>query len=192
MSGMSAANDPIPLPLAARSAGIPARTLRNWIASGKLAAIRGQRGWLVRPGDIAQIAAMIDNHAASARPAVGLADELAADMAASLHTPREDAVNAASEAMVAADQRAEAEALIGRIIAPFVAEQTRLAEELGRVKGERDELRRRAEAAEVERDELRAQAAPQPPSEAEAPRVGEDIPEAPGELWGRLTRWWRG
>ena len=184
MNGKQAATEPIPLTLAARSAGIPARTLRNWIASGKLAAIRGQRGWLIRPGDIAQIAAMIDSHAASENMADGMADGLAAKLAAPRAEDADGAATAASRAAIAAtDQQAQAKALVQQLLAPFIAEQTRLAEELGRVKAERDaqdatiaELRRRAALAEAEllrhrdewalsrqRDAERAQAAPAAP-----------------------------
>ncbi len=151
MSGQPAANDPIPLPLAARLAGVPARTLRNWIGGGKLAAIRGHRGWLVRLRDIEHIAATISNHAATA----AMAGDLAAGSAAHMATSLPDAATVAANA--ATDQQLQAEALVQQLLAPFVAEQTRLAEELGRVKAERDardetisELRRRAEIAEAE------------------------------------------
>ncbi len=191
MNGKQTATDPIPLTLAARSAGIPARTLRNWIASGKLAAIRGQRGWLIRPGDIAQIAAMIDNHAASENMADGMADRLAAELAA---PPAPDSVTtafAASHAAIAAtDQQTQAEALVQQLLAPFIAEQTRLAEELGQVKAERDakdativELRRRAALAEAEllRDQRDAGAA-----EAPTPDDPSGVPSA--GFWTRVRR----
>jgi hypothetical protein len=174
MNGKQAATEPLPLTLAARSAGIPARTLRNWIASGKLAAIRGQRGWLVRPGDIAQIAAMIDNQAASEKMADGLADGLAAELAAPTSEDAGGAATMASHAAITATaQHAQAEALVQRLLAPFIAEQTRLAEELGQVKAERDELRRRAEVAEAERDRLAA---------AQAAQAAQDSPGAPEAL----------
>ena len=195
MSTTSAANEPLPLPSAAQVAGIPARTLRNWIASGKLAAIRGQRGWLVRPGDIAQIAAMLGTDAANTSTAGVVAADLAASLAAPLHDPDEDAATPATAANAAAmrvlDQRADAEALVQHLLAPFIAEQTRLAEELGQVKAERAELRRRAEVAEAERDALRAQASPPPLSVAPTPSAATDTPEAPapaGGFWQRLRR----
>src|SRR5438094_391266 len=41
-----------------------------------------------------------------------------------------------SGGFVGADQQAQADAIVRRLLAPFIAEQTRLAEELGRVKAE--------------------------------------------------------
>jgi hypothetical protein len=190
MNNMQSAPDPIPLTLAARSAGIPARTLRNWIASGKLAAIRGQRGWLIRASDIAQIAAMIDTQTASKKMADGMADWLAAELAAPVEEDPDDAANAASQSAIAAtDQRTQGEALVQQILAPFIAEQTRLAEELGQVKAERDELRRRVEQAEAERDRLAvAQAAPDAPGSTEGPPPGNPRPDAPAGIWARVRR----
>ena len=51
-------------------------------------------------------------------------------------------------ALAPTDQQAQAEAVVQRLLAPFIAELGEVREELGRVKAERDELRRRAEAAE--------------------------------------------
>jgi hypothetical protein len=199
MNGKQTATEPIPLTLAARSAGIPARTLRNWIASGKLAAIRGQRGWLIRPGDIAQIAAMIDSHAASENMADGMADELAAELAAPTAADAGGAATTASHAAITATpQSAQAEALVQRLLAPFIAEQTRLAEELGQVKAERDaqdativELRRRAALAEAEllrhRDD-RAQAAPAAPGATAAPTPDNPSGVPTAGFWARVRR----
>ncbi len=209
MSNRPAANDPIPLTLAARSAGIPARTLRNWIASGKLAAIRGQRGWLVRLGDIAQIAAMIDTQAASEKMAAGMAAGLAAELAAPAQEDPDDAAIAANSAAIAAtDQRTQAEALIQQLLAPFIVEQTRLAEELGQVKAERDakdativELRRRAALAEAallrprdegalshQRDVERVQVVLDPARTTEEASGNNPSPEASAGFWARVRR----
>ncbi len=100
--------------------------------------------------DVERIAIMIGHPLATSRPAGGMAATVAAEEAA------------ADAAIVAADRQAEAEAAVQRLLAPFIAEQTRLAEEVGRERARREhaeetlaELRRRAEAAEEERDELR-------------------------------------
>jgi len=205
MSNRPTANDPIPLTLAARSAGIPARTLRNWIASGKLAAIRGQRGWLVRLRDIAQIAAMIDTQAASEKMAAGMA----AGLAAPTQEDPDDAAIAANSATIAAtDQRTQAEALIQQLLAPFIAEQTRLAEELGQAKAERDakdativELRRRAALAEAallrprdegglsrQRDVERVQVVLDPARTTEDASGNNPSPKASAGFWARVRR----
>ncbi len=207
MNSKQTATGPIPLTLAARSAGIPARTLRNWIASGKLAAIRGQRGWLVRTGDIAQIAAMIDNHTASEIMADDMAARLAAELAAPTVGDAGGAATTASHAAISAPaHQTHAEALVQQLLAPFIAEQTRLAEELGQVKAERDaqdativELRRRAALAEAEllrhRDEWslsRQRDAERAQTAQDGPGAQEAIEEAPASVWARLGRWWRG
>ena len=64
-------------------------------------------------------------------------------------------------ALVSPDQQAQADAIVQRLLAPFIAELGTVREELGRVKAERDArdetiaaLRRRAEAAEAERERL--------------------------------------
>jgi len=106
------------------------------------------------------------------------------------------AEEAASTANTAArrvlDQRADAEALVQHLLAPFIAEQTRLAEELGQVKAERDELRRRAEVAEAALAAASAPPAAPPPASA-APTPGatvgtRDAPGAAGGFWARVRR----
>lgn len=94
-------------------------------------------------------------------------------------------------ALVSPDQQAGADAIVQRLLAPFIAELGTVREELGRVKAERDardetisELRRRAEVAEAARDRLTAAQAAQ-----EAPAKAQEA--APG-AWGRLRRWWGG
>ncbi len=210
--------DEVPLPLAAELAAIPARTLRNWIKSGKLAAKRGQRGWLVRMADIERIAIMIGHPVATTRPAVGMAGPPAVALATDAPAEARHEVLAANSgqlaanaAMVAADRQADAEAQLQRLLAPFIAELGAVREELGHVKAERDgqaamveELRRRAEAAEAartavegERDALRlrldtAQAVPAATAAPTVLAVEVDPPRRPPGLWGRLWRTVRG
>jgi len=114
--------------------------------------------------------------------------------------------------IAAIDQHTQAEVLVQQLLAPFIAEQTRLAQGLGQVKAERDELRRRAEVAEAElarrrEEEVRAaellrrrneqerlnrgrmQAAQEGPGTSEAPAEAQG---AAPNVWGRVRRWWRG
>jgi len=98
-------------------------------------------------------------------------------------------------ALVSPDQQAQADAIVQRLLAPFIAELGTVREELGRVKAERDardetisELRRRTEVAEAEQDRLAvAQAAREAPSATEIPAAAQG--DAPG-VWGRVRRWW--
>ncbi len=110
-------------------------------------------------------------------------------------------------ALVSPEQQAQADAIVQRLLAPFIAELGGVREELGRVKAERDaheatlaELRRRAEAAEGERDALRLQLAEVtvPPvvvvaaqDATETPRATTPTPVAHRPLqglWRRLRR----
>ncbi len=93
-------------------------------------------------------------------------------------------------ALVETVRRAEAEALVQRLLAPFVAELGAVREELGRERALR-------EAAERERDELRARLStvvdtpPTPPAAtgaAAGAHRGADIPRRPAGLWARLRR----
>ena len=101
-------------------------------------------------------------------------------------------------ALVSPDQQAQADAIVQRLLAPFIAELGTVREELGRVKAERDahaltiaELRRRAEVAQAERDRLAvAHAAQEPPGAQEAP--GEGTVVAAPDRWARVRRWWGG
>ena len=79
--------------------------------------------------------------------------------------------------------RAQLEAIRDEWLAPLVDRIGNLERENGRLEAERDELRRRAEAAEAEQDALRSQTAPQPPGEAPKSRVG----RCPGRA---EARWW--
>ncbi len=100
-------------------------------------------------------------------------------------------------ALVSPDQQAQADAIVQRLLAPFIAELGMVREELGRVKAERDardetiaELRRRAEMAEAERDRLTvAQVVQEASGAQEASGEGQEV--AP-DLWARVRRWWGG
>lgn len=99
--------------------------------------------------------------------------------------------------MVSHDQQAQADAIVQRLLAPFIAELGTVREELGRVKAQNEakeetiaELRRRAEVAEAARDQLAAaQEAQEAPGAPEAPHAAQG---ATGGVWGRLRRWWVG
>lgn len=111
---------------------------------------------------------------------------------------RHNAANPAQPAtLTSPDQQAQAEAIVQRLLAPFIAELGTVREELGRAKAQNEAqeetiaaLRRRAEGAEAARDRSQAaQAAQTPPHAQEAPAEAQE--EHPG-VWGRLRRWWGG
>jgi excisionase family DNA binding protein len=118
--------------------------------------------------------------------------------------------------LVSPDQQAQADAIVQRLLAPFIAELGEVREDLGRVKAEPDqkdetiaELRRRAEVAEAElvREREAAAAAAEAhrrrleqerqnrvaeENPQDTPRTPETPEEASQGLWARLGRWWRG
>jgi len=109
-------------------------------------------------------------------------------------------------------QQAQADAIVQRLLAPFIAELGGVREELGRVKAERDaqgatiaELRRRAALAEAEllrhrdewalsrqRDAERAQTAQDAPGAPEGPILDNPSGEGSAGFWRRMRRWWGG
>jgi hypothetical protein len=179
------AADHVAIEVAGNATGIPARTLRHWVASGKLSAIAGKRGKLVRLREVERIAALVGKPVGNADVPAGnpatFADEVAGNVAERL----------ADTALVTDAARQQLASIRDEWLAPLVAQITEQAEAIGRLEQERDELRRRAEAAEAERDALRRQAAPAPPHEATTITTPADTPAPPapaGGFWGRVRR----
>jgi len=179
--------DHVAIEVAGKAAGIPARTLRYWVASGKLSAIAGKRGKLVSMGEVAYLAALVGKQVGNANSVDGnpatFADEVADTVADRL----------ADTALVSNAARNQLAAIRDEWLAPLVAQLTDQAETIGRLTAERDELRRRAEVAESERSDFARQlaeaqsappAAPQPPSEAPTPSAHEEPPPLLGALAG--------
>jgi len=89
--------------------------------------------------------------------------------------------------------RAQLEAIRDEWLAPLVAQITAQAERIGQLEAERDELRRRVEAAEAALSRQHDRADQEGASDR--PGSPESSPEAPhdaGGAWARLRRWWRG
>ncbi len=206
---MSATPDPadyVTVEVAGKLAGISPRTLRYWIRTGKLSAIAGKRGKLVRAEEVHALAVLAGKapgnvgsaHATPATFAEDLAGNAAGNAAEPLSGersplgtgPPDERRLSSDTALVDTVRRAEAEALVQRLLAPFVAELGAVREELGRE-------RARREAAERERDELRArldaaQAAPAAPEAPTVLLVEADGHTHPAPLWQRLLRRIRG
>jgi len=100
--------------------------------------------------------------------------------------------------VVSPGQQAQADAIVQRLLAPFIAELGEVREELGRTKVQSEakdetivELRRRAALAEAEllrhRDN-RAQAAPAAPGAPAAPTTDNPSPQPVAGFWGRVRR----
>ncbi len=197
--------------VAGKLAGISSRTLRHWIASGKLSAIAGKRGKVVSLREVEYLARIVGKpignmSSAGGNPATS-AGEVAGKLAESL----------AGAALVTDTARQQLATIRDEWLAPLIAQLGDQAERIGRLAAEGEakdhtivELRRRVEQAEAElarrhEEEARAaellrrrneqewlngermQAAEDGPGAAEAPTAAQG--DAPG-VWGRLTRWW--
>jgi DNA-binding transcriptional MerR regulator len=160
---------------AARLVGVSPRTIRRWVQRGWLASVDGANGQEVYPNDLA-------GAAQRARQGRGHGHDHGHD------TPDTDTATVTDTAMTA---RGQLDAIMHEWLAPLVDRIGNLERENGRLEAERDELRRRAEAAEAERDALRHQAAPQPLQEAPPLPTHRDTPDAPapaGGFWARVRR----
>lgn len=170
--------DHVAIEVAGKAAGIPARTLRHWVASGKLPAIAGKRGKLVSMREVERLAALVGKPPGKAASPDGNPATVADRVAGNAAEP------VAEAALVSDAARRQLAAVRDEWLAPLVAQLTEQAERIGRLEAERDTLR-----AEV--DALRRQAAPQPPSAAETHDAAPAAPAAPGPsggLWRRLRR----
>jgi len=183
--------DHVTVEIAGKLAGISSRTLRHWIASGKLSAIAGKRGKLVSMGEVEQLARMVGKPVGNATSPSGNPATSAEEVAGNLAEPLADA------ALVSDLARQQLATIRDEWLAPLIERIGELERENGRLEATtaaKDEtiaeLRRRAERAEAERDRLTATQAAQDDlgaTEASAAARG----DAPG-VWGRLARWWRG
>jgi len=170
--------DHVAIELAGKAAGIPARTLRHWVASGKLSAIAGKRGKLVSMGEVERLAALVGKQVGNATGVDGNPATFAEDVAGNV------ADRLADSAVVSDAARNQLAAIRDEWLAPLVAQLTDQAETIGRLAAERDQLR-------AERDALRSQAVPQPSSEAPTIVVMTETPEPQHRvegLWQRLRR----
>jgi len=179
----------LPVGLAGHLAGIPERTLRNWVRAGKLPATEGPRGKLVRLGDVRGLAELTGRSAATGRPPGGN------------ERPATDPATLAGQdggrgGELAADPDRMA-ATIGAMLAPALAaaaeREAGLARALGRAEAERDAAERGRQLAAEERDALGAEV-DRLRSEQDAPQAAPDAPgaTAPAAAVSPPSRpWWR-
>lgn len=124
---------------ASNVAGISPRTLRYWIKSGKLAAVAGKRGKLVRRGDVERLAAL-------AGKGVGNDEDALGNPARSADG---NAGNVAETALVSEAARQQLATIRDEWLAPLIDKIGGLERDVGRLEAERDQARREA-------DDLRA------------------------------------
>ena len=172
--------DHVAIEVAGKAAGIPARTLRYWVASGKLSAIAGKRGKLVSMRKVAYLAALVGKQVGNANSVDGnpatFADEVAGNVADRL----------ADTALVTAAARQQLGAIRDEWLAPLVAQLTEQAQTIGRLEAERADLRRQLAEAQSA-----PPAAPQARTAEEARPALDSAPNAPAPaagFWARVRR----
>jgi len=145
---MSSPSDYVSVEDAGKLLGVSSRTVRNWIASGKLPAISGNRGRLVARADLLRIGAL-----------TGKVPEMPED--ASISERPSDASSTelpeASSVASVVTARSQLEAIRDEWLAPLVAQISDQAETIGRVTAERDQARIQAEMAALEREQIQAE-----------------------------------
>ncbi len=179
--------DYVAVEVAGKAAGIPARTLRHWISTGKLAAIAGKRGKLVSMGEVEQLARMVGKSVGNAASSNGnpalSANEVASNLAESL----------ADAALVTDAARQQLATIRDEWLAPLIERIGTLERQNGRLEATTAtqaetiaELRRRTEQAEAERDRLAA--AQDGPEATEALTPDNPNPEPIAGFWARVRR----
>ena len=161
---------------AAALAGIPERTLRYWIASGKLPATTGKRGKLLRLADVERVAALAGRAAATPTPqpaANGIAADLAGEVAAT------DAA------------RRQLEAIRDEWLLPLVEQIREQAERIGQLQAERDALAARLEALQATQTTQDRSGGPEPASHDLGGLAGDsDATADTAAPWWRFWRRW--
>ncbi len=176
MNAPQSLTDYVAVEVAGKAAGIPARTLRHWISTGKLSAIAGKRGKLVSMGEVARLAVLVGKPVGNAETPPGnpatLADQVAGKVAETI----------ADTSIVTDAARQQLASIRDEWLAPMVAKITDQAQTIGRLEAERDQLRH-----EVEK--LGRQASLALPH-ATPSALATDTP-APPVAAGVLRNWWR-
>ena len=171
----------VPVGLASHLAGIPERTLRNWVAAGKLPAIDGPRGKLVRLGDVRALAELTGRSVAAIRPVAG--QSRPATDAATLAGQVGEAAGHGGDVATDPDRMAAA---VGAMLAPALAaaaeREAALARALGRAEAERDALR--AEVDRLRSEQVAPVAAPGAPHATEPAGPAPSPPRPWWRFWG--------
>jgi len=199
MRGMNTEQQYVAVAMAGKMTGIPERTIRHWVTTGKLSAIAGERGRLVRLEDVHRIAIMTGKLPGPLPTEMG-----AATLAGNPASGVGNVADGSTIVEVSASTNHQLEVIRDTLLRPLIEQnerqQERIAEQaetIGRIAAEVEHERQRAAAAEVEHDELRevlrrrAEAAESRLSALEVQQVeSPDEPENAAPEAVRLT-WWR-
>jgi len=136
-------NELVSVEHAATLTGIPARTLRNWIAAGQLPAMAGPRSKLLRLGDV------IETAASRGRPIGQPASQPVADGQPAMEELRSDSER--NSGTVTASARSQLETIRDEWLQPLIDQIGALQFDNGRLTAERDAAARAQADAERER-----------------------------------------
>ncbi len=212
----------LPVEAAGNVAGISPRTLRYWVRGGKLPAIEGQRGKLVRLGDVLALADLTGKMAtlpATSRQAGGNAGNPATSavgntgkVANPADSEMEPDEQAPPPGAVSPAARSQLEAIRDEWLRPLVDRIGELEREAGRLQAERDALAERladdrkladqlvdvlqaerdAALAEVERLKAAQDAPVAAPEPQREAEPADTTPDTSRSWWGRVLVWLRG
>jgi DNA-binding transcriptional MerR regulator len=180
----------LPVESAGSVAGISPRTLRYWIKGGKLPATEGQRGKLVRLGDVLALAELTGKRPAAERQAAGnpaTASDPARSAGNHVGNAGSDPTGEASALAVSEAARAQLEAIRDEWLRPFAERSEALARELGRVEAERDHLARERDDLALQLQAAREAATARQEAPGTTERVGSG-PAAAAPWWRRMWR----
>jgi hypothetical protein len=162
---------PIAVDLAGARAGIPPRTLRDWISKGKLPAVAGPRGKLVRMGDVRRIAVLTGRSVGNAGGNVRARGNVATGTPGNVAEPDtlDDWIDVGDglPSLPAIDgMSARLAAFVGQAMAPVIAQLTEQAalreaeqaEMIGRLREREENARDARDAAERARRDEASQA----------------------------------
>lgn len=159
----------VAIKVASEASGVPGRTLRHWVVRGKVAAINGHAGKLVRLDDVMRLAAMVGKIDGNATTEDGKDGKIAGYIATDLATG------------VATSPRTQLTAVMDEWVLPLVERIGALERENGMLTAERDALQRRIETLEEAGGPTSPHAAP-----GGAEREPEVFPKQRWPWWMRL------
>jgi len=167
----------VSIEVAGQLSGVTSRSLRRWIASGRLPAVSGKRGRLVSLADIARIADESGHIIGHSDMSGGQGAGQSGSMSESVTTPT-----------IAPTAMARLEAIRDQWLAPLVdrigtleRENGRLEERLTTTETERDALQSEIERLKINQEDPTAP--PEVRSEEKAANVGQESLQVAGRPW---------
>lgn len=170
----------LPVESAGSVAGISPRTLRYWINGGKLPAVAGQRGKLVKLGDVLAMAELTGKASAGSRQPAGNVGNPATSAGMPVGNTAGNADDDELRPAVSAAAITQLEAIRDEWLQPLVDQIRELERSHGRLEEQRDQAIRERDELRAEVELLREIQHASPPPEPEVENAPVSPPEAPG------------